>query len=350
VAYDRSKYDHRSFRQKLNKDARAQKKGRSRGRGRGSYFKLPPSPTTGRLIPGEYPGPDGDVRPYFIKRTHYDVLENRVRDCQGRECIPCWQRENGIDGKGKGSKTRFNSASSKYVYTWAHAAYYHLVDERNAETGKEYKIKEVCEGKRRCEHCKKDVERVFGKKMHWTFNEDDHAVLESFDRELFAKCQCTLGDIFVKAYECAKCETTMLESDRTNLTQEEIVQFGDEEQRCDRCGEEDFPQYVLECIEETKDGEWIKCCEDPRPANLFCVNVDVKGVTRERRDGKEFTALQISGHVLEDIDERMKDIEPYDFDAMFDQSLEQQAKWLSVDIPEDLRTQAGGKRAVDYSG
>jgi len=344
-------YNHSAYRATVRRDVSRRRKDQNRGRGRYNYFKLPKSPTNIRLIPGEYKAWDGSTRPYFVKFTHFDVVDNRVRDCQGEECIMCHQLEN-AKGKGK-SKDRFTRPSMRYVYNAVHLADYHLVEEVNKDTGEKYKVKIECEG-RRCKYCKDGVEKVFGKKIHWTLSEEDHTILMAYDLELSQKCQCGIGDIFVLSYECKKCLGEILNASECPLNNQEVIEFGDQEQRCPKCGHTDLPQAILECVEEDAKGNWIACCDNPKPVNIFCVNLEVKGVERHRRDGRTFISLQITGSEVAEADDRISDLsEPYDFEAMFDMPLDKQSEILNLPIPDDIgkRRGRGGRReerAVSY--
>jgi len=327
----------------IRKDSEKSRRQKRRGKGRSSYFKLPSRSTSVRLIPGEYKVYDETVRPYFVKFTRYDVLEGRVRDAQGNQCLMQWHNDNV-----SGDKPRFGKLSQKNVYNLVHLADYELVEERNEKTGQEYTVKKLIEDNRRRKAAEDGREVIFGKKLYWTLNEEDHAILMAYDKELFSHCAgCGEGEIYVVSYECEKCMQELLNAEESSLSMDEIIDFGDRDQRCSSCGFEGLPVAITDGAIE-KEGEWTKCCEDARPANIFDVNLEVKGVPRSARSGnKTFMGLQITGHTVGAVDERLEEmIQPYDFDSMFDLDLPTQSKFLSVPIPPEFGE--SGSSSVSY--
>ena len=335
-------YDHRRYRAQIRKDAQRSKKNQNRGRGRGNWFKLPTRSTTIRLIPGEYEAFDSSVRPYFVKFTRYDVLEGRVRDAQGSRCLMQWHNDN--NGAGK---ARFGKLSQKSCYNLVHLADYELAKETNDRTGQEYTVKRQVEDVRKAK--KNGAELVFGKKLYWTMNEEDHAILMAYDKELFATCAgCGEGEIYVVSYECEKCMQELLNAEESSMSTDEIIDYGDSEHRCSNWGDDGLAVAITEGAKQDDEGEWGKCCDSPRPANIFDVNLEVKGVPKPTRSGKgNYMGLQITGSEIAEVEERVGELtNPYDFDSMFDMNLETQSRLLGVPIPEDLKS--GQKAAVDY--
>jgi hypothetical protein len=338
-------YDHRRYRSQLKKDAKERSKGRGRGKGRWNFFKLQEKSTFVRLIPGNHMCFDGIERPFFVKRTHYDVMGKKTRDCMGAECLPCHDRERKERKGGKKAKQRFNPPTSKYVYTEVHLGKYHKVEKDRDDGDGTFTVYDVCKG-RRCEMCRDEVETSFGRKLHWTLNESDHGTLESYDDTLATQCLCGEGEIDYKAYRCTGCDRTLRDAEDFEGSDIEFIKLGFEDFHCSKCGVEDLPVPEIECVKEDGDGEWDVCCDDPRPAHIFAVDLEVKGVQKTGRGDVSWLGLQIVGHRICDIDERVAEFaEPFDFDVMFDMTLERQADILDMEIPPGMGKK--GRNAPD---
>lgn len=345
-------YDHRRYRSQLRRDAKERSRGRRRGRGRHNYFKLNTTGTTVRLIPGNHMCFDGVERPFFVKRTHYDVAAGKTRDCMGSECIPCHDRERREKAgekrgkKGRDIKQRFNRPSSKYVYSMIHLANYHKIEKDRDDGDGTYTVYEQCEG-RRCKMCRRDEEKVFGRRLHWTLNESDHDVLVAYDDSLATLCECGEGEIDYKAYRCDGCDRVLRDAEDFEGSVMEFVALGFDDFKCRHCGKEDLPVPEISCVTQDEDDEWVECCDNPRPANLFCVDLEVKGIEKRGRGDVSWLGLQVIGHELEELDERVEEFaEPFDFDTMFDMDLETQSRILDMPIPKSLLN--GGEDDDEY--
>ena len=327
-------YDHRRYRSRLRQDSKDRDRSRSRGRGRYSYFKLEERATYVRLFPGTYVGFDGIERQFFVKRTHFDKQVRKTRDCMGDECIPCWHRKM---RQSKELPQRFNQPSSKYVYNLVHLHRYHEVEKDRRDGDGTFKVQEPCKG-RRCRMCRDEVESVFGRKLHWGMNESDHKTLESYDDQLAAKCLCGEGDIDYKAYRCDSCDKVLRDAEDFEGTEIEFIRLGFEEHKCRHCGHTDLPVADMECIKED-DGEWESCCDDPRPAHIFAVDLEVKGVQKQGRGDTTWLGLQIVGHRFSELDDEVEKMmmEAFDFDSMYDMDLDTQAKILGMNVPKALK-------------
>jgi hypothetical protein len=89
--------------------------------------------------------------------------------------------------------------------------------------------------------------------------------LLEIDRLAKLRCRCS-GRLEAIAYECEHCGDLMVDVDSSDLTEEELIQFGDNERRCKACGVRDFPKKIVEC----------DSCSDPKPLRFWEVVAHVR--------------------------------------------------------------------------
>lgn len=78
-------------------------------------------------------------------------------------------------------------------------------------------------------------------------------------------CFCG-GQTTPSQFNCAKCDSVLLDVEEANLTPEERDEFAIQRQRCDACGHYDFPDMDYVCDD----------CDDPQPLNAFQVVASVR--------------------------------------------------------------------------
>jgi hypothetical protein len=89
--------------------------------------------------------------------------------------------------------------------------------------------------------------------------------LLEIDRLAKLRCRCS-GRLEAVAYECEHCGELLVDVDSSDLTEEELIQFGDNERRCKACGVRDFPKKIVEC----------DSCSEPTPLRFWEVVAHVR--------------------------------------------------------------------------
>jgi hypothetical protein len=186
-----------------------------------------------------------------------------------------------------------------YAVTGWVEEWFHLVEKKSKkDSSKTFKEREICTG-RGCEHCKKDIPKLYGKKIympvartHW--NDSIYAVEE----KAASMCKCSKeGFIYTTHYACSGCEATLIDMssacyscdseeleidpDKGLITcsecsaewsvyeseNKEISKAVNEELTCSECDVTDFPVPVTVCTE---------CGEEADPYSVFDCRLKLK--------------------------------------------------------------------------
>ena len=300
------------------------------------------TPTNFRLMPGGYSNIDGGEAEYFMYVEHFATRANRGFICSrtwaiegsdlvstGGKCLACREIEDGAKDIG---------TTLKHVFNGLHLAYYHLVpqfedngkpkmkdeyNEAGQKTGKQVQVKykEPCLG-RRCDLCKEKVEKVFGKKVHWSMGSGHLEAFTGFIVEVEKQCVCG-GDLEPILYECGNCAHAFIDMETTDLDDAQLNDRICEEEKCPKCGHFGLMLEQFECSSES--------CEDPEPTSIFDVDLSIK----RHGEGTNST-VQVVSFKRKELSEDLITLyrEPYKFDQIFTgDPLDIQAKILRVDNP-----------------
>lgn len=159
-------------------------------------------------------------------------------------------------------KSKYNKLDPKIYYAVSGFVeeWFHLVKKQNPNTQAEYHERERCVG-HNCEHCKKQIPKVFGKKVyfeiartHW--NESIFSVNE----RVGSNCKCG-GFIYTPHYECQQCHELLV----------------DVMHRCFSCGKENIALNTESAEAECQDchATW-SIYESDNPEVSKVVNKDMK--------------------------------------------------------------------------
>lgn len=332
---------------------------RSRGGGGGYGLSIrfnnrwrPPQnrATKARLIAGDYVGLDGQPVEYFPYVEHFVARSNKSFICSkqykqegadlitvGGKCLGCEAMDEGAGDISWRLLHAFNAI---------HLAYYHLkpvFDKdnkpimRKAREGQEARQameKVECEG-RRCKHCKEGLEKVFGKKVHWSVGTGHLGDLGGVVDEIGRDCkECgQSGSLYVVSYECSKCGDMVIDMDNTDLTDEQIDNAAAQKHRCS-CGHNDFMLRQHEC----------ENCQDPEPLSIFDCDIEIK----RSGEGTQST-VQIPRWTATELSKELKEMaKPYNFKRVFAaDNFDWQAKVLKIRNP--YGQDSGKKHSREYT-
>lgn len=294
------------------------------------------------MIPGSYVCLDGNEYEYhqrvefFSARVKKSFVSSGIWKMDGGELMKVggdclgydeWKRE--ID-EGIPRDKRTISMRLLHAFNLLHLDWYHLVPvldkngkprlyEKGDRTGEQILEKVPCEG-RRCKMCRDDVEKVFGKKCHWSIGSGHLGDLGGHITEIEKNCAfCGDGMIEVVAWECSECASVIIDMNRTDLSDEEIAEVVNNPYEC-KCGNKDLLLRQMECDK----------CQDPTPLSIFDVDMDIK----RQGEGTNST-IQIPRFTKTDISEELEDMaKPYNFKQIFaPDPLDIQAKLLKISNP-----------------
>lgn len=318
----------------------------SRGRGMGAGSALgirfnnwwkPPKGVVAdfRLLPGSYLNIDGIEADFFmyvehwVNRSHRSFvcskewkIENGELMAVGGKCLGCEERDRGADDIG---------TSLRHAFNGIHLAHYHLeqvLDNNNRPMTKERDGKEVpvlrkvlCEG-RRCPHCRDGLEKVFGKKVHWSIGSGhmEHlgGVLNDIEKDC-ANCD-NRRSLYLATLECSKCANIVVDMENTDLKDEEIAKLADTIHTCRECGNKDELLWQLEC----------ENCQDPTPLSVFDCDLEIK------RTGEDTNStIQVPHWTPRDLTKELLELaKPWPFNKIFrGDPFEIQAKILKIRNP-----------------
>jgi len=315
-------------------------------------FKPPQNTTTKfRLLPGSYIGFEGLENEYFPYVEHFVARSQRGFICSkeykivegelttvGGKCLGCEERDRGAEDV---------SWRMLHAFNGIHLEYYHLepvVDdngkavcyEKGRRQGEQILRKVECEG-RRCKMCKEGLEKVFGKKVHWSIGSGHLNDLAGFVTEIEKDCDCG-GRLEEVLYECSDCAEPLIDLNKTDLTDKEINRLVAHKQEC-KCGHVDFLLRQVECDK----------CQDPTSLSIFDCDLEIK----RQGEGTNST-VQIPRWIPTELDEALVEMaKPWPMKKIFSaDDFKWQAKVLKIRNPygDDAEGKGGkGKDAEDHT-
>lgn len=318
-----------------------------------SRWRPPQNTTTKfRLLPGAYLGFEGEENEYFQYVEHFVARSKRSFICSkqyrivdgsltttGGKCIGCQERDNGAEDV---------SWSLKHAFNGIHLAWYHLEPvtddrgnpiryKRGDHQGEQIMRKVECEG-RRCQHCKDGLERVFGKKVHWSVGSGHLNDLAGFVSEIEKDCaNCGEGRLEELSYECSSCGFVYIDMENTDMDDTAIASYVSHKRECPECGKEDYPLRQLECSN----------CQDPESTSIFDCTLEIK----RQGEGTNST-VQIPRWHREDLPKELDpdiNTDAYQFKRIFGPDpFDIQAKVLKVRNP--YSDEDAEKHAKAYGG
>lgn len=350
----------------------AKRGGGSRGRSLnirwGSRWRPPKNKTTKfRALPGDYKGFDGNTYEYhqyveiFSARTKKSFCSTKKWGINsegdlvaaGGDCLGYdeWKRE--ID-EGVPRDKRTVSLRLLHAFNGIHLAWYHLVPvfddngkpvlyQKGDRKGEQVHRKEECEG-RRCGMCKDKLEKVFGKKVHWSLGGGHLGDLAGVISEIEKDClSCGgQGSLEIISYECSKCGHGFIDMENTDMADEQIFHASGQIQKCSECGTKDYMLEQPECSE----------CQDPMKTSIFDVDLEIK----RQGEGTNST-IQVPRWTTTELPEELQEMaKPWPFNRIFaGDPLDIQAKLLKVSNPygkggssKDADEHAGDYDEADY--
>lgn len=303
-----------------------------------NWWKPPQNHTTKvRLIPGSYMGFEGEENEYYQYVEHFAARSNKSFICSkqyqiidgalstvGGKCLGCQERDSGSEDI---------SWSLRHAFNGLHLDWYHLEpvtdDKGNAlryktgdRKGEQIMRKIPCEG-RRCVHCKDGLEKVFGKKIHWSVGSGHLNDLAGFVSEIEKDCSsCGRGRLEEVSYECPNCGFMFIDMNSTDMEDKAIASYVAHKRTCPECETIDYPMRQFEC----------DACQDPASTSIFDCTLEIK----RQGEGTNST-VQIPRWHLEDLPEDLDEhisLKPYDFKRVFaPDPFDVQAKILKIRNP-----------------
>ena len=290
-----------------------------------------------RLMPGAYTGFEGEENEYFQYVEHFVARSKRGFICSkqyqivdgnlttiGGKCLGCAERDSGAEDV---------SWSLRHAFNGIHLAWYHLdpVTDDNGKPifyktgerkGEQIMRKVECEG-RRCAYCKDDVEKVYGKKVHWSIGSGHLNDLAGFVSEIEKDCaSCGEGRLEEVTYECSECGYIFIDIATTDLEDKAIASYVAHKRECPECQSVDYPMRQFECDQ----------CQDPESTSVFDCTLEIK----RQGEGTQST-IQIPRWACEELPAELDDtivVSPRQFKRVFTPDpFDIQAKILKIRNP-----------------
>lgn len=309
--------------------------GRSFGLRINARFKPPQNVTTPfRFLDGDYVSLAGVPVPFYQYFLHWSARTNRGFICSKKWEMTADGDIQEIGGKCLGCEAMEEDSKSidrrlMHVFNGIHLAYYHevqatdkagkgLVYSKGEREGQPVLERVPCKG-RVCELCKKKVDKVFGKKVHYSVGTGHLDNIVGFTTEIEKSCRCG-GQLTAVTYGCVKCQAVWLDATESEMSDEDLLKYRNNVHKCPECGHVDLPFPEFEC----------DSCNEPKSLGLFDVDVDIK----RQGEGTKST-LQIGRWVHKELSEELQEMaHPWPFDKIFSpDSFDYQAKCLKIDNP-----------------
>jgi hypothetical protein len=274
------------------------------------------------MLPGEYTDFGGVKNEYyqyvehFVKRSMrtlicsktYELVDGEVV-ATGGKCLACDEMDNGAEDV---------SWRQCFAFNGIHLDYYHLVPvfdddgkpikySRGKRQGEQVKRKQLCEG-RRCKMCKDKLEKVFGKKVHWTVGSGHLKQLGGIVVEIEKECVCG-GQLEVATHECGECGDIVVDMNETDLDDKDIAKITKRRHKCradvdgKACGYTGYliPQH--DCDN----------CDDPEPLSIFDCDLDIK-----RQGENAQSTVMVPRWTQTELSDDLKEMaKPYVFSKVF---------------------------------
>lgn len=289
------------------------------------------------MLPGAYLGFEGEENEYFQYVEHFVARSKRSFICSkqyqivdgnlttvGGKCLGCQERDAGAEDI---------SWSLKHAFNGIHLAWYHITQatDKNGnlltykggpKKGEPIMDYIECEG-RRCKLCKKRVDKVFGKKVHWSIGSGHLNDLAGFVDEIERDCvNCGTGRLEEVSYECPNCAELFIDLETTDMDDRAIASYVAHKRECPSCNTVDYPMRQLECSK----------CQDPQGTSIFDCTLEIK----RQGEGTQ-SAIQIPRWTKEDLPEDLDpevDTRPSQFKRVFaPDPFEYQAQVLKIKNP-----------------
>jgi hypothetical protein len=300
----------------------------------GARWKPPKNITTTiRLLPGNYTSFEEFPQAYYSYVEHFVAGVDKSLICSKRykyvndelttvegKCLACDLRD---EERAKNIGWRI-----MHVFNAIHLVWYHkvpLIDRttgkvrvytRGSRKGEPMTDLVQCEG-RRCKMCADHVEKVFGRKVHWSMGNSHLEQLGGFIKELRRNCTCggLLTDI---SYDCPNCGVMWYDIQEADPLEADAV--GARKFTCKSCGTTDFPLKRVECSK----------CQDPEPISVFDCNLEIK-----RTGDNTASAIQIPRYEVAKLPTELLELsKPWPFEKIFaGDPFDMQAKILGVRNP-----------------
>ena len=226
----------------------------------------------------------GSVSPVFINygawvpgawkaRKGRFVTSNNNAGRLDRPCLLAYN-EDKIDGL---------SIGSRFAHTMIRLGEFHKIHDQKGE--KTYYNFEPCTG-RRCAHCKSNVPavkaKVMGQKEWINPGYMYYKHLVSIAREVGRKClSCDDGQIACDGWACSACDEMQIDAYNTDLSDAELMAWGEKAHRCTKCGDENFPTEKITCVtyehpDDPASGQVFAGCDNPVRTEIFDVDLRIK--------------------------------------------------------------------------
>ena len=314
----------------------------------GGRWRPPVGVTTKfRLLPGSYTDLEGFDCEYFTYVEHFAARSNKSFICSKEykivdgslttvsgKCLGCEERDQGAEDV---------SWRLLHAFNGIHLAFYHLepvFDDNNKPVtykrgdrqGEQVHRKVLCEG-RRCKYCKEGLEKVFGKKVHWSIGSGHLQDLAGFVNEIEKDCTNCGGRLEPVCYDCADCGEPLIDLVETELSDNDIQKLVAHKMKCPKCGTEDFPLRQVEC----------SGCQDPTPLSIFDCDLEIK----RQGEGTNST-IQIPRWTPTELSEDLQELaKPWKLGQVFQPDpFEWQAKVLKMRNPYG---EGGKNQSRDYT-
>lgn len=281
--------------------------------------------------------PDGSTsritRDYAIYYDHWSVITNKACRCSAGlakeyddngeyyivpgngECVGCYYH---AKGKSSGISNRLTQSINIILMSDFHAI---DSNNRNPRTGRPYKDYVPCKG-RNCPHCKKGIEKFFGRRVYWPMGTRFATSLADYDSIDFAnRCECG-GVIAIVSMQCPECGEYPDDIRFDEMDKEEVTVIRDSVLTCKKCGYQGLFNEVPECDQ----------CGDAKQMTVWSTEMKLY----RSGEGTDTTLQKSDARVCApERKERVKDLmQPFDVDRikpLFDP--DEQAKRLGVANP-----------------
>ena len=301
--------------------------------------------TKARVVPGRYTGLDGQEYEFFqyvqfysartgrnfVGSGKYEMRNGRVELVDG-ECLG-WDEFMQEIKEGKDREHRSISMRVMHAFTIVHLEYYHLVpqvDEHGnpivyaggKREGEPIIKKELCIG-RKCPLCADKVERVYGKKAHWSLGIGHLAELCGVEDEIGKDCTNCGGSKTIETitWDCEKCGEILVRAEDFNVRvkeeSEQLQKLTGGPLKCNKCGHTGTLLTQYECTG----------CKDPSPLSIFDCDIEIK-----RQGEGTKSSIQIPRWTHTELSDELKEMAtPYNFsEIFFPDPMDIQAKLLKV--------------------
>lgn len=291
-------------------------------------------PTMIRILQGDYENArDGGSDPCysFYEHRRWDGKKLLTVPCTlkpghekdaAEDCVSCYYQNKGDDSIKRGERKVFS------IIVLEH---FHVIEQPSrSDATKTVKYPRECK-KRGCDMCKEEVKKDFGARMWWSLGKNHFDQLAAANGTLGKHCTCG-GKVNRVGFECSEGHT-LLEVESSNMTDEKIELFSQEETKCRECSYAGLPVEILECNK----------CEEPTRLDIFGVNLWVM-----KQGEKTSSHIVVDDWEAEGIPEDYKGkVEGWDF-AKFLTYPGHDSVAQRLGVTEPFSGSGGGESSVPY--